>query len=292
MRGTFCFLIMLAGLPAVKAQIWCPPGAEWIMKPDFNLPMSGNSRVYYAGDTVLGGIPGQRLGAETFFVNWGDTVIQNSEVATGMVTSSTADVVSVWSIDSLTWDTLFWFSALPGDRWQAPHLHIVPGNPTEWIEVQDTATVVIDGMPLRQLNVVQVCEGNWPPDWGGQITERLGYWTPFNFPLSCGTASGFWELVCYNDSSISYTTGSGCDFLLSVQEPPAAPIVILPNPGTDHFTLELPPGAHMIEVFDALGQCMLSERSAGKMTVNTGSLEKGIYLVRVDGTRTARWLKQ
>ena len=175
MRGTFCFLIMLAGLPAVKAQIWCPPGAEWIMKPDFNLPMSGNSRVYYAGDTVLGGIPGQRLGAETFFVNWGDTVIQNSEVATGMVTSSTADVVSVWSIDSLTWDTLFWFSALPGDRWQAPHLHIVPGNPTEWIEVQDTATVVIDGMPLRQLNVVQVCEGNWPPDWGGQITEPVSY---------------------------------------------------------------------------------------------------------------------
>lgn len=257
-------------------------------------PLNGNSRVYYAGDTMVGGIAGQRLGAVSYIQNWGDTSVYHTEQATGMITSFTNGIVSVWSMDSLTWDTLFWFSALPGDRWHEPHASIIPGNPTEWIEVVDTATVIIDSVPLRQLTVEQVCDGVWV-DWGGQITERIGYWTPFYFPPTCGTESGIWQLVCYNDSTISHTSGKGCAYLLGTNEPMNTPFAVFPNPVENTLNFSMRPGPPQRVIINAPDGRVVHRQTMVNNALDVSDLEPGTYVLRLldpTGHGWARFIKR
>src|SRR5690242_21716955 len=98
----FACAIMITSI-MTYAQSWCPPGAEWISRTEqWWWPTTGFSRVYYAGDTIVGGIAGQRLGSQVTAVYAGDTTIHHFATATAMITSYNNGVVSVWSTDSLT----------------------------------------------------------------------------------------------------------------------------------------------------------------------------------------------
>ena len=68
---------------------------------------------------------------------------------------------------------------------------------------------------------------------------------------------------------------------------------IFPNPGTSHFTLQLPGGVHTIEVSDTTGRRVLNERtSLQQPTIGTANLAPGLYHVRVDDGPPLRWVKQ
>ncbi len=210
-----------------------------------------------------------------------------------MLTYEENGVVYIWSVQVETWDTLFWFAADPGDRWQHAHDVSIDGNQSDWIDVVDTSIIVHDGVPLRQLQVEQVCGGQWV-NWGGVITERIGYWTPFYFPATCSTESGIWELRCYSDNEIDVTYGSPCDVFLSIASSDEAVYTLFPNPGTDHFALTLPPGAHSVSLSDATGRLALKLRTSDqRATVGVAHLLPGMYFLRVDEQlQPARWVKR
>ncbi|MBK9515566.1 MAG: T9SS type A sorting domain-containing protein [Flavobacteriales bacterium] len=90
--------------------------------------------------------------------------------------------------------------------------------------------------------------------------------------------------------------GHPCDFTLAVHEKEALKAGAFPNPGTDHLTLDLPPGSHTIEVFDAAGRCVLVQRTNElQPVVDTHKLAPGLFLVSVmdgGGERSVvRWVR-
>ena len=118
-------------------------------------------------------------------------------------------------------------------------------------------------------------------------------------PMLVGIESGT-TLGCFaRNDSLMYQhpqlTGSTCDMHVGF----AAPIstkapVLFPNPGTDHLSISLPQGVHVVTLFDALGQQVAQHRESGsQFDMDTRSLRSGIYTVRIDdGSARARWVKE
>jgi hypothetical protein len=287
MRGPFLTLCLLPII--VGAQSWCPPGATWTHEyADVLGGYFGVQRVEYVGDTMLGGYAAQRLDQTHVVAPWGTTDYAPYS-SFSLFTRYDDEVVFIW--DNMgTYDTLFWFGAVPGDQWRAPGW---PDDGNIVLTVVDTATVVIDGVPLRR-SVVEPFPG-LPVDTlyeriGGQFLYLNG-WSWFNMDMP-------WNgLICYSDQEIDYAMPgeTDCGFTLSVQDGSLAGAVSLfPNPGADHLTLSLPPGSHVIEIFDATGRLMLRTPIFNAIAkVSTSRLAPGSYLLRVDGRGAPiRWVKE
>ncbi|MFZ1693619.1 MAG: T9SS type A sorting domain-containing protein [Flavobacteriales bacterium] len=279
----------------VSAQSWCPPGATWVHDyADYMMNRFGVTRVVYEDDSLVGGFTAQKLRETNVIAPWGSTDFQ-SHTFPPMLTWYNDDVVHVWDAFTGTFDTLMWFSAEPGDHWSPPHFW---DDPFYRLQVLDTSTVVIDGEPLRQL-IVQL--GDWdgiPPD---TLRERLGFSLSYMNGWSWFATDMPWAgLRCYRDAEISYTRPnvSDCGYTLSIEESIGESIgQPVPNPGTDSFTINLPPGAWTIDVLDALGRRMLTTRSnSERLDVDATALALGTYLVRISGATgnsiTRLWTKQ
>lgn len=287
MRAT---LLTLAVLPLMAAaQSWCPPGAVWTFEYTNILGgYSGVQRVEYTADTLLGGFTAQRLDQTDVVAPWGTT---NYTVYPSfpLFTRHDNEVVFIWDNNS-AYDTLFWFGAVPGDHWNAAGW---PDGSNIMVTVMDTATEVVDGVPLRRL-VVEPLPG-WPLD---TVYERIGglhlHINAFNWYVTDVPYDGLW---CYIDQDIDFAMPgvSDCGYTLSVQDMPGAHKAWpFPNPGSDHFSLELPPGPHTITLFDATGRAVLRLRTNSERTlVRTEQLKPGLYVVRVDeDLRPLRWVKE
>jgi hypothetical protein len=191
------------------------------------------------------------------------------------------------------YDTLFWFGAVPGDQWRAPGW---PDDGNILLTVVDTATVVIDGVPLRRL-VVEPFPGSPPVD---TLYERIGGrflylngWTWFTLDMP-------WNgLMCYSDQDIDYAAPgvSDCGFTLSIMDgAEMRDASAFPNPGAEHFTLKLPAGVHIITLFDATGRLVLRQRTADtRPVILTEALPEGLYRIIVHGAHGrpmgASWVK-
>lgn len=288
LRRSISLLVLVLTLTC-QAQNWCPPGAKWTHEyADVLGGYFGVQRVEYVGDTVLGGYVAQRLDQTHVVAPWGTTDYAPYSTLS-LFTRYDNDIVFIWDNVS-TYDTLFWFGSEPGDHWRAPGW---PDDGNIVLTVVDTATVDIDGVPLRRL-VVEPFPG-LPIDTlyeriGGQFLYLNG-WTWFVTDMP-------WNgLMCYSDQEIEYAVPgvSECGFTLSVADVVhAKENEPFPNPGTDHFTLSLPPGPHTIAVFDGSGRLLSQQRTKDLRTViDTAHLPAGIYAVRVDDSpRSMRWVKK
>lgn len=284
-------------IAVANGQVWCPPGAEWIYKPDAFFPATGYSRAYYAGDTLLAGVDGKVLGSEGALLYMGDTSIIHFSNPVAMITASDDGIVSLWSDTEQSWDTMYWFSAGPGDRWHAPHAPVdtIMDN---WIEVADTSTLVIDGVALRQLDIVQTCMGTI--NYSGTMTERFG-WVYNMVPWeSCQIVDGYFVFHCYSDVQINYGDSADCTTFLYIGGQFRSTPRLFPNPGTDQFTLQLSEPITYASLFliDATGREVLRTAANGdRVDVNTAALSHGFFsyrLVDEDGTVLAsgNWLKE
>ena len=70
-----------------------------------------------------------------------------------------------------------------------------------------------------------------------------------------------------------------------------------PNPGTDHFTIQLPPGEHALKIFDQLGRSVMQlDGISDRAVIGTTSLPPGIYTVRITDRKgrslQQRWIKE
>ncbi len=276
----------------LNAQSWCPPGAQWTHSyADVMMDWYGVTRVEYQGDTIVGGLLAQKLRETNVIAPWGSTDY-SSNTYPPMFTRYADGIVYSWDPWPGEYDTLMWFTASPGESWAAPGMN---DDPYLRLTVLDTSSVAIDGVSLRQL-IIQRGTWDWmPPD---TLRERMGFSFNYLNGWSWFITDQPWNgLRCYHDAQIDFVaTGiSDCGFTLSANERvTASPIGPLPNPGTDHFTLSLPPGQHGITLFDATGRTVLHQRISGdRVTIGTEELPSGLYIVRIDeDAQPLRWVKE
>ncbi|MBL7985810.1 MAG: hypothetical protein JNM91_12465, partial [Flavobacteriales bacterium] len=142
-----------------EGQVWCPPGAVW----NYNIQsfmVEGCETRTYAGDTLLDGRSAQHIHVDKIVMNYLSMTLDTLE--TDFYTSQQDGVVLAWNTlgGNTGWDTLYWFSAVPGDRWYPPGADDFCTGQEPWgmLEVGDTGSVIASGLPLRYLDVSYVDE--------------------------------------------------------------------------------------------------------------------------------------
>ena len=163
----------------------------------------------------------------------------------------------------------------------------------ELIEVSDTSTVLIGGVPLRRLELNFMCQDL--VNFTSEVTERIGGWMEMSLMPPCTAGwDGYWELGCYNDVEISYIGDSWCDEFLSVPASLNPSISLFPNPGTDHFTIQAPGHYGILEVMDVTGRRLLvRELRDGSALIDASLWDPGLYLLRMEGSLDPlRWMKE
>lgn len=288
-------LTIVAGLSlGSQAQSWCAPGAEWL----FNFgsqQANGVRRAWYSGDTLVGGLPCQRI--DQLVLAYEPVIPFGSPFSfqdTPIITHGQGDLVQLWDAGSQSFDTLAWYGAAPGDHWDVPHFP-APAR----FDVLDTGTAVVAGVPLRYLVVEEpVVMGVLDTLW-----ERIGfgyyYLRPTETLLVDFTTTG---LVCYKDDTITqfngwFTPGHLCDFTLGMSEAEVQQVKPYPNPGLDQVMLSLEPGTHTVVLLDATGREVLLQRTTEQQPViRTEALPAGLYriMVRTDhaAAMVGTWVKE
>jgi hypothetical protein len=271
----------------MNAQSWCPPGARWVY--DVGNPWSvAQEQLTYAGDTIVDGHVSQRI--DRLF-----RMVQPMNVTTNwapIFTRTDGDVV--WEWDGTNWDTLYWFSAVPGDHWQPlwPYEESCPDH--AWL-VLDTSTTWVDAIPLRTLLLDITMQGA-PAGQPFTIHERTGGGGGFGFPglPPCGAIyECFCTFICYQDQDIN-SMNTPCEITLAL--PPDIQSVdvlpIHPQPADQQVTIDLPVGAtvDLIEVMSLDGRILLNrvEHANGPFLLNTNSLPTGLHVIHLhmaDGVR-------
>lgn len=264
------------------AQSWCPPGATWTYNAGMSL--AGFQRMTYTHDTVIAGHTAHvmdRYAAIQYPLpppDYGYTEPYIDHTPVAAITQLEDDVVYIFS--GTDRDTLYWFGAMPGDHWYPAFVDDPTCQP---LVVTDTSTTVVDGVPLRTLQVS-----------GYTVMERIG--STWDLLLTCPNwlVDGPAGLRCYSDAEIEFSLVAGeCELLMGVPEAGRSHIVLYPNPGTDQLILQLPPGTHRIQVRDALGRMVFHTGTArSSIDVNTGTWPQGLYMVQVDGQPAQWWVKE
>lgn len=289
MRGT---LLTLVSMPIViYAQSWCPPGATWTYTHSNSWTHEGFARYQYIGDTLLAGSNAQIISMHGEGYDFPMQTSFNWDQGPYFTTVN-GGLVNLWT--GSVFDTLFNFNANVGDHW----LMNVPDGSTPFvvISVTDTGSTVIDGIPLRYLVTALNGSGS------DTIMERLGSLTHQLVPWSMWVADQLdGPLRCYGDMEIDDQLPwwtYGCESWLGTDEASMTPMSFpFPNPGSDHFTLTLPPASHNITLFDATGRMVLHQRTTDALPVtNTEALPAGLYRITVrdeqGGVTSGPWMKE
>ncbi|MFZ1332018.1 MAG: T9SS type A sorting domain-containing protein [Flavobacteriales bacterium] len=287
----------------VIAQIWCPPNATWKWNTS-SFEREGRTERHYVGDTLIDSRTAQRIHVTGFSVNTigsPDTLFIDQY----RFTSIENDVVLLWSIwnGPPEWDTLYWFGAVPGDRWYAPGDDGECGpTPAGMHQVMDTATVIIDGVSLKELQLSAVDEFGTPFGDLHSLTERIGLANgSFNLLSGCIPVNATETLHCYTDIDIDLVTPEGefgCSSLVGLNEYSDENVILaFPNPGAEQFTIQWPNETFHSVLMDQAGREVLRKSNAsGAIRFDTSQLAKGAYQVittNEKGDRSfSRWVKQ
>ncbi|MBX2980598.1 MAG: T9SS type A sorting domain-containing protein [Flavobacteriales bacterium] len=291
-------LLALALLPLLAfAQSWCPPGATWTFGyTDILGGVVGHARVDYTADTVLAGLPAQRLEVNVNAYSYPTQSYWTEQPAGVWFTTGTDAIVQLWQPNEQAFDTLYWFTAAPGDRWSVPWTY---GGVPDFI-VLDTLWTTLSGQALRQ--VVVGLDGP-SPEPIDTLTERLGFMEIFINAISPMflVDQPFGGLRCYSDNELQWTNPTlqfGCTSLVGLANHDRSMATsIFPNPGTTNFTLDLPPRPHSITLFDATGRMVLQQRTTdARPVIATEALPAGLYRIAVrdeqGGMMGATWVKE
>ena len=293
MRNVFLTLV-LAPVFAF-AQSWCPPGATWTYGFDA-FGSYGFEQYTYEGDTLLGGLTGQRIDLRVGMSSYLNDEQEVSMYPASLITGLQNDVVMQWSNTYQSWDTLFWLGADLGHVFHRPFANTDECDPLDIFVVSDTATIVLDGLPLRRWTIDRYWDGI---AYGAlQFTERIGWeWSMLPFPV-CMAVDGPAGMRCYSDGEINASFFLfGCTTRVGMDETPhQRTIHVFPNPGNQEVTIQLPVGTHHIELFDAVGRAVFQRTVTAQLsTMSTRDLAVGTYFIQVsDGegtTRRASWVK-
>lgn len=271
-------LLLFAANLACTAQSWCPPGAQWVY--DVGDPwISSSLQLTYTTDTIVDGFPAQRID-RTYQQTQPMNVITSWDP---FFTRTNGNVV--WEWDGTTWDTLYWFSAVPGDHWQ-PFWPYQEDCPDHTWQVLDTSTSVVSGVPLRT-QLLELTETGIPTGQTLTIRERMGGGGGFGFPgiPPCGAIyECYCTFSCYQDQDI-VPVGGPC--ALSLSAPTLMDrdqgLQVFPNPASDVVSIVLPYGTSMqrVEVLGMDGRLVRTlQPDHGTSIFPLAGLNAGLYLLR------------
>ena len=294
LRGSIGLLVVVLSLTC-QGQSWCPPGATWTYEGAIS-QYTTNRITRYVGDTILGGENAQTLFTVHQFIH---PVTQAVDTFGGEGTYSwtraSGEVIWLWSATESAWDTLYNFGAAPGSEWGP--VFAEPGfcgspEAGDKVQVLDTGTMVVQGVPLRYLDIHL-------GSYGGRVTERMGW------SVMMETFEGCWqdllsEFKCYEDYEIDYSVDpdqGSCDLATRIENRDLAEPILYPNPGNDHITISRSSGPHTIALFDATGRMVLQQRTNDtRPVISTEALPAGLYRITVrdglGGLMSATWVKE
>jgi hypothetical protein len=170
------------------------------------------------------------------------------------------------------------------------------------------------GIQPSDTGQVQVALSKWnsissSTEWIAQgsldITGDLSAWQAFSVPFTYFSTEAPDTAYVQFVSSIDFASPVAGSFIkvddlafagtVGLDELDAAiEIHAFPNPGTDHFSLSLPPGTHTITLVDATGRTVLQQQVFGSpFVIGTAQVPSGVHIVRVDdGVQPMRWVKE
>lgn len=245
---------------------------------------------WHVGDTMADGNPAQVVRWTQSMVIPGGPIGPPSSPQTTLYRMS-GDVVyarSLFPQVDLTWDTLYYLG-VPGSRWW-PRMATQQGAPFGMLEIQDTGSVVIEGIPLRTWRLAYLDENGAPiPLYPGEdsliITERMGapsILAPRNYD---NLEWVFSRRLHYHDPEISVPAGGACGLPLGARErDEGAPLRIHPNPASHALAVELRLALKdaMLAVRDAHGRLIMARRvNGGLSTIGLHDLSEGVYSIEL-----------
>ncbi|HRD53443.1 MAG TPA: T9SS type A sorting domain-containing protein [Flavobacteriales bacterium] len=297
-HSLFCTLPLFIIIAAhANAQSWCPPGAVWHHNyATVSAPLEGVVRTECIGDTVIQGETAKLMHVTASGYDWllGGTF--QSDLGF-VITKANADQVSFW--DGSDWFLLYDLGLPVGGQWL-----LVCYLDAFVLTVTATGLKLVDGVPLRY-SVVSL---DPPLPWlaSDTVIERVGFKSIYVHPYNYFNSWSVWvsrELRCYEDNEIAYSAlqQGACDYTLGVPEDlHGGTLTIMPNPGTDGFSLMLN-GVSLngnVFVLDALGRAVGSAPiTQGHARFDARELPTGVFVYRatdLDGRMraTGRWVKE
>lgn len=280
MRHTLLIALLLPLL--APAQSWAPVGATWTYKqgiwsgPDTNLAV-----ITLTGDTLIQGKTCDKLQTIDGYFNcfpFYDLIHYDGD--------------SLWIYDEHDdrFMLLMCMSALPGDSWATELQHSSGGvrDTITWT-VLDTATIIVDGVALRSLDLSSasanliLSPNCWPHC---TFIERIGNLKYlFDFQNGVCDAETFLGLRCYEDNEITWQSPDvpQCALGTGITEAGAAtPFNMSPNPvlAGEPTLLELIGMAEPTDmyVYDAMGREVLQSRLMEARTPLTLPV-RGMYVI-------------
>lgn len=293
--------LTIAGI--AHAQVWCPSGAIWEYNNN-SFMVSGCETRQYVGDTVIAGRPTQRIAVTSIQMNWLNNTLDTMNSA--FYTSQDDGVVYGYDVlNSADWDTLYWFDAVPGDRWYPPGADsFCPGQyPLGMLQVTDTGHVLVNGQSLRFVQVAEVDQSGQASGNPYPILERLGAPGMAIPPGGCIASDVGLALRTYMDGSFPFYDTGIADMCigLGVNEPSALAeppqVVLLPDQSGHWLEIRTDkPISSTVVISDVLGKRVVSSSIQGTaVLLETSQLAKGMHVVMVeaDGFRALciPWVK-
>lgn len=283
---------------ASLGQVWCPPDAQWHYQVQFG-STNGYDRFDYVADTNFNGKAAKLITGSGNYHDWHSAAIDHYNLGS-IFTAMENGVLYLWhgqgGLLPPYWDTLIWFSAIPGNHWDVlqPEDFACPCSYT----VIDTGHITLAGMWLRYVQTSNDCGG--PGNENPMFVERIGGFHG-TFLDECQTGDTDTTLRCYQDDEITVITGiaSTCNLIdgITVDQ------VLSPNamfdaaPDEAGTTLELrffsPTTSDLqLKLLDMSGRTLTESaipRGATTYRISTTGLASGLHVVQVSDARNGCW---
>lgn len=260
------------------SQGWAPTGATWhYTQISFSGPLVTFSTVQSIGDTVILGIPCKKISGggcgyygPEFFIY------------------SDSGKVFFYEAYYSRFELLYDFTALQGDQWIVHPYSQGTLSDSIIVNVDSTGTQIINSDTLKVLYTSASSSptfGIWDWGGGGKMIDKIG--SMYYFVPQAGFCDPpTFPLRCYDDSIIGhYETGvaSSCQWTnVGINEYYFQnSLSLFPNPSYGIFTVSASANMKSIEIFDVLGNIIISQTvNSQQVTVNL-SFTNGIYFVKV-----------
>jgi hypothetical protein len=295
-------LLMIVGWMEAQTHEFAPVGAEWYYDKH-EMYSSGFIRMYADKDTIIDGISCIKLQKEKHWYNHKTNEFHSNILGSEFLSYEND---SCLFFRNGRWHKLFDFSAEEGDTVIIQGLsdNICMTNTCK-VYITGTGTELVNGVLLKYFEMKDAQDSDW--GWSGTIVgswqetpvvrvyERIGPMNRYFFPEQrCEfDYSEGGTLRCYEDSEIgclNYTYPyTECDFIddgTNLEEHQEEQITqVYPNPFDEMIFVDFVgayDGGYKIEVFDLMGNLMLSSKSDKKhYEIATDRFSRGLYILKV-----------
>lgn len=282
MKKIIIFLIFFLPVSGIS-QEWSPVGAEWYY--DVSYAFSGDidfHRVFCDSIVDISGTACKRINIDF----WSCNAFYHGKI----YTYEQDDALMIYEPMLDTFQTLYDFSAVPGDSWE--FLTVDESNivDTIVISVDSVDMVLINEIPLKRQFVTYTYNYfDFPYENNGMVIQKLGDLTFLanieSKLYSFCDVQFIHSLRCYQDAEIGlYSTGlrDSCTYQFvwdsTIDLKQNGSVRLFPNPFTDELQIEAVDSYIFYNIFDINGQKI---RSGHENVLNLETLNPGLYIIQV-----------